>query len=316
MTTYRCGFHALGIGALLFMAAGCGGTTDRVAAMPQPLATIPQRPAVSPRDRLYVSDTLLDEILVFPARETAGNAPPIATISLNNEPQGVWADQKGVLYAVVGKSIEEFKPGAATPFVTLTNGLKNPIGVAVDKERTVYVSDEEQTNLAILEYPHGATSPARTILLTVPNTIFTFAGGLAFDPKGDLYATVFFYNVPPAHVYRIERGTSKAVDLNLEDVGNEAGLAADAAGNIYVSNEEGGINVFAPGETAPSRTISVGTQGPYLFAVSRSGELYVPYQFHETNTLLEYAAGGTAPVNTLSGSFEQPVGAALAAESL
>jgi hypothetical protein len=35
MTSYRSGFHALGIAAFLFIAAGCGGTNDRVAAMPQ-----------------------------------------------------------------------------------------------------------------------------------------------------------------------------------------------------------------------------------------------------------------------------------------
>jgi sugar lactone lactonase YvrE len=316
MKTCRCAVLASLIGTFILTGAGCAGSYDRAATMPLQPTTGSQPQAVSPRGRLYVSDTLLDEIFVFPASEGAGNAPPIATISLDGEPQGLWTDQKGVLYAVVGESVEEFKPGATTPFIRLSNGIEDPIGVAVDEQRTVYVSDEETTHLAILEYPHGATSPARTILLTVPKTIFSFAGGLAFDPKGNLYATVFFYNVPPAHVYRIKRGTSKAVDLKLDDVATEAGLAADAAGNIYVGNEEGGIDVFAPGKTGPSRTISVGTEGPSLFAVSRNGELYVPYQFHETNTLLEYAAGGDESVNTLSGSFEQPFGAALAAESL
>jgi hypothetical protein len=35
------------------------------------------------------------------------------------------------------------------------------------------------------------------------------------------------------------------------------------------------------------------------------------YVSNETNTLVEYA-GGDEPVNTISGPFEQPVGAALA----
>jgi len=68
------------------------------------------------------------------------------------------------------------------------------------------------------------------------------------------------------------------------------GLAADAAGNIYVSNEAAGNQRLRAGR---DRAV-----------------------VHETNTLLEFAAGGDEPVNTLSGSLEQPVGAALAAESL
>lgn len=302
------------LGAALLL-AGCASN-----------AAAPVLPAASPRarvdakqlrDALYVSDYLRNDILVFPAGEAAGNQPPLETISVGGIPQGLWVDDRGILYAVVGSSVEEFKPGATRPFFSLANGMHGPIAVAVDRNRTVYVSDEEKTKVGILEYPAGKTSPARVVSLSVPKTIFAFAGGLAFDGKGDLYATAFFYNIPPAHVYRIERGTSKVTDLGLTGVGNEAGLAADASGNLYVGNENGGINVYRAGESGYSRTIDVGTQGPSLFAVTRQGQLYVPYQFGETGSLLEYAAGGGQPVNALTGDYlSEPVGAALRKESL
>lgn len=303
------------LGSLTILAA-CGGSVVGGGPSASSAGAIGASQAtVGARDRLYVSDTLLNEILVFPSSESAGNAGPLATISVGAEPQGLWVDAKGILYAIIGSSVEEFKPGATSPFRALTNGLEKPIGVAVDRAGTVYVNDEEGKQLGIVEYARGSTSPTRTITITVPKTIFTFAGGLAFDPKGNLYAQVFFYNIPPAHVYRIAHGTNKVTDLRLGDVGTEAGLGSDAAGNVYVGNQEGGVGVYPPGKRSAARTISIGTEGPSLFAVTRSGEMYFPYQYHETNTLQEYAVGGSQPVNTLSGSFSQPFGAALAAES-
>jgi sugar lactone lactonase YvrE len=265
---------------------------------------------------LYVSDTLLDEILVFPASEHAQSAPPLATISLPAEPQGLWVDRTGVLYAVVGTSVEEFAPGASAPFLTLTSGLHDPIAVAVDSNLTVYVNDQEGTNVGIVEYPAGSSTPSLTVSLTVPNTIFAFSGGLTFDGAGNLYATAFFYNQPPAHVYRIAPGATKAVDLGLIGVGTEAGLGSDAAGNLYAGNETDDINVYAPGHSEPRRVIEIGTQGPSLFAVTRKGGLYVPYQARAFGTLLEFSARGRTLANTLSGNFfKQPFGAALAAEA-
>jgi sugar lactone lactonase YvrE len=275
------------------------------------------RDAGAGKDRLlYVSDYLLDDVVVFPASEQAGNAAPVRTIPLDSVPIGVWVDRKGVLYAVVGTQIEEFSRGSSTPFLTLSDGLEEPISVAVDGSGTVYVNDQEKTNAAIVEYPAGQTTPSKSIALTVPGTLFSFAGGMAFDKAQNLYVTEFFYPKNPAHVYRIQRGGSTAKDLALQGVGNEAGLGVDDRGNIYAGNENFGVNVYAPGERSPTRTFPLETQGPSLFAVTRDGELYAPQEYHALGSVAEYARNGSTPVNTISGTYlSEPIGAALEAET-
>jgi len=265
---------------------------------------------------LYVSDYLRNDIVVFPASERAGNAQPVQTIPVGTTPNGVWVDRNGVLYAVVGAQIEEFARGSSTPFLTLSDGIDEPISVAVDAGGTVYVNDEEKTNAAVVEYPAGQTTPSQSISLTVPGTIFAFAGGMAFDKAGNLYVTEFFYPKNPAHVYRIDRGGATAKDLQLQGVGNEAGLGVDDRGTIYAGNETSGINIYPRGKRAPSRTISLTTQGPSLFAVTRNGELYAPQQFDAQGSVAEFARNGSTPINTLSGTYlAEPEGAALESET-
>jgi hypothetical protein len=285
------------------------------AAPPRSAGVVPDAKA---HGRLYVSDYLNGEILAFPASEHAANAPPLQTIDLHGAtPQGLWVDRTGTLYAVVNTSVEAFHPGAATPFLTITQGLEHPVSVAVDANLTVYVNDEERTSLAILEYPEGSTSPALDIPLSVAGTSFSFAGGLALDRAGNLYVSAFFYPKPPAHVYRIPPGSTTATDLGLSDVGNSAGLGVDGHGNLFVGDQESNIGVYPPGATSPARTITVGSIGSPLFAVTASGALYVPFQRYNSGSVEEFAPRAGSPSNVLTGTwFGQPYGAALEREDL
>ena len=175
--------HSLLTGAVAALLSGCAsGGTSPVQASVGAAARAPEQRTVAPAQNgglLYVSDYELNEILVFNSSERAGNTSPIATIPVGATPQGLWVDRTGVLYAIVGYAVEEFKRGSSTPFLTLSTGLRHPITVAVDAKRTVYVNDEEVTNAAIVEYPAGQTSPSRTIPLTVAGAKFSFSGGMA-----------------------------------------------------------------------------------------------------------------------------------------
>jgi len=97
-----------------------------------------------------------------------------------------------------------------------------------------------------------------------------------------------------------------------------AGVAVDAAGNIYVVNETGTIAVFAAGASgnvAPARTISgpaTGLNVPSGITLDASGNLYVANA--NGNSITEYAAGSSgnvAPAVTIAGSttlLAQPQG--------
>jgi hypothetical protein len=105
------------------------------------------------------------------------------------------------------------------------------------------------------------------------------------------------------------------------------GLTADAAGNLYVANDDatgldsGWVTVFAAGSTgnvAPARVIAgslTGLRNPHGIAVDDAGTIFVPDP--TALAVFEFAPGANgnaAPVVTLSDA-EGPVGIAIGSDS-
>jgi hypothetical protein len=266
---------------------------------------------------VYVSDFLSDEVLAFPASETAKNPAPVYTIHLNGStgsPQGLWVDRYGILYVADG-NVLEFKPGSETPFRTITNGVIDAVTVAVDSSGTLYVGNNGgQNGITVGEYPPGSTKPSLTVTISEPNTVKSFAGAMTFDSAGNLYIGAHFYQKPGTHYFEVLHGTTNYTDLGLNCGAGADGLAMDRGGNLYTGSN-GTICVFPPGQKNFSRVIHNNGQLQSFFAVTRSGALYVPITITSDSSLEEYAPGGSAPVNVLSGHFQEPVGAALRGEA-
>jgi YVTN family beta-propeller protein len=87
-----------------------------------------------------------------------------------------------------------------------------------------------------------------------------------------------------------------------------AGIAMDASGTLYVTNEGNNtVTVYPAGSSSPSLTISTGIDGPYGIAVDSSGEVFVSNL--NTNELTGYKAGATSPFETINFSaYGQAVG--------
>ncbi len=87
-----------------------------------------------------------------------------------------------------------------------------------------------------------------------------------------------------------------------------AGVAADQAGNLYVTNEGSNtVTVYPPGATSPSLTISNGISGPYGIAVDSTGNVFVSNL--NTNDITAYQAGATSPFETINfNNYGQAVG--------
>lgn len=273
------------------------------------------------RNLVYVSDQLQKAVLAFPASERAKNPNPVETLSLGVIPEGVWVDRNGILYVgVSGHSsklagqVEEFKPGASTPFQTITSGISQPASLVVDAKGTLYVDQIADTTVEILEYLAGQTSPTKTLVISGKSE--PVAGGLTLDDSGNLYVHTLFVDDAPSHVFRFAPGATIAEDLHLRGLGNVTGLSGDASGNLYVAVLDSVIAVYPPGQTRPSRKIG-GPPSSYFanFVATRGGKLYVAQQNPEPSdsSLLEYAVGGSQPVNVLSGHLQAPVSAALRA---
>jgi hypothetical protein len=303
--------------------SGCNGATP----MPQSGAVSPLSPqtkavpAKFSRSAVYVSDQLEKAIVAFPASEHANNPAPLETLSLGVITEGIWVDRDGILYAGLFASngsqfgsVEEFKPGATQPFLTITNGIGEPSFMVVDHKGNLYVDQTFDASVEILEYHKGQTSPFKTLSITEKGE---GAGGpMTLDSHGSLYVHTFFIDNPPSKVYKFAPGTSTPQDLGLSGLGDITGLSSDKAGNLYVADANFGISVFAPGQTTPTREIMPPAGNIFDdFVTTRTGKLYAAQGAagYDEPSLLEYAVGGSQPVNTLSGYLQAPLIPALRA---
>ena len=215
-------------------------------------------------------------------------------------PFGLWVDRNNVLYVanepnLYPSSVTEFKPGASSPFFTISNFKGYPGSVAVDNKQNVYVNESYSDEGWVQVFAPGSNVPVRTIDTGIGGYAF-LPGSMAFDPQGNLI--VAEQARLQLHIVKIRPGASKATPLNV-DLTNITGpgLGIDAVGNMYVASSGGStVSVFAPGHTEPSRTInSVAAYG--LTWVTPQGAVY---QASGGYTVTEIAAGSNSPTNVLS----------------
>jgi hypothetical protein len=215
-------------------------------------------------------------------------------------PFGLWVDSKNDLWAAnqtdkYPASVTAFKPGASSPFFTISSFKGEPQSVAVDAKGDVFVNESYEDEGFVQEFAPGSTIAERTIDTGVGGYAFT-PGSMAFDPKGDLIVAEQAKLV--LQLVEIVPGSSTVTPLNL-DLGNSIngpGMGIDRAGNIYVASSTGAsVSIFAPGQTEPSRTISnVPSYG--LTAVTPDGALY---QASGEYTVTEIGPGSSAPTLSL-----------------
>lgn len=304
--------EAVILGSLVALAAcGAGPAGVPVASAARAL---PAAAAQSlPRNVLYVSDYENQYVLAFSADTRARNSEPLATIAVGAHPYGLWVDRKGVLYVAAGSSVLEFKPGATTPFRTITQGVTDAEAVTVDARENLYAINNAGEAVTCVEYPAGSVQPSRTLTMTVYGSLFGFPGGATFDAKGNLYVAALFYPQTNGHVFRFAHDRKTGKDLGLAAVGSQDGLAFDAKGNLYVG-DFGPIAVYRPGATQPFATLGVESDNPSFFAVSPGGVVYEPVTGGDPSrsSLNEYRLNRRQPIDAITGSFfAQPTGAAL-----
>ncbi len=209
------------------------------------------------------------------------------------------------------------------PIRTITNGVDQPEGLAVDSRGTLYVANSLGND--VTEYRPGQGTPFRTISNGIrdPSAIAVDADGTLYVgnrnlgqqevfvteyPRGSLTPslTITFpkHNLPhlsglavdgtfnlyvltilgTASVTKFPPGSTQGADLGLQGLGTFAdGLALDGANNLYISILSGAIDVYASGATQPKRTISNGLTSPAFFTATPAGALYVPNQAEGSN---------------------------------
>jgi len=304
-----------GVLAFVLFLAACGGNSGSAVA-PHTSANVPGSGVLPPafsgslttatHNVVYLSD--IDgrpgkgQILAYPASLDAKN-PPLARTILRGaiRPIGLWVDSAGTLYAAnipngfPTNGVEEYQPGATTPFRELKEDLAAPTAVAVAADGTVYVNDGGvgcSTDVCVVIFPAGSVHASAKI--PVPITGYAHgAGQLAFDKRGNVLvaASTFRTGLEIFKLNPVTHDVSK-LDVNV-GTGFADGIATDAAGNLYVTTNGGGIAVFPPGAKHPARTTTRG--GTAIWAMP-DGTLYVA----TGGGVDEYKPGANAPFNTIT----------------
>jgi sugar lactone lactonase YvrE len=163
-----------------------------------------------------------------------------------------------------GNNVTEYAPGATAPTATPT-GLNIPIGLAFDHAGNLFVANAGNDTISV--FTPGSTTPT-SMPLTDPTLNGGYAGALAFDANGNLFAingdnTVSEFAPGSPTPTATLAGLATPTDLNF-----------DAAGNLYVANFNGGtVSEFASGSTTPTATLTAGG-GPLRMAFDGQGDLY------------------------------------------
>ena len=188
------------------------------------------------------------------------------------------------LYVATYQHIYVYTPGAFEPRLTIDHGVAGVTQIAVDKEGRRYAANFGIPTLqggtyvyegaSVTEFERGHTSP----FLTLTNSKFSNATGVAVDDFGDVFASYLYLNTVSVYlpgqakpVFEFNKGVENPAQLVLRDwhlyVATESNSGVSS---ILRLPESDSLIITAPGDL-PSGSLVYG--GP--FAVSDDGTVYV-----------------------------------------
>ena len=265
---------------------------------------------------IFVTDSESNSVLAFQSGDNE-DVEPSATIATQNqifEPTGVALDSSGRIYVANGNrdrtvsdTVTIYAPGsnAGTPPIGSIEGdkagISSPFAVAVDKAGKVYVAnqvDGYDNDGSITVYPAGSVGDVAPVAKIAGTRTGDKTGlkspiGLAVDGSNKLYVLNEFGDSGSGSITIYSPGASGNVapEATIADAAggkhtqlhSPAGLALDAAGNIYVTNDRASnsITVYpagSKGDVAPKAIISGSNTGlatPRGIAIDSSGNIYV-----------------------------------------
>jgi sugar lactone lactonase YvrE len=166
-----------------------------------------------------------------------------------------------------GNAIDVIRAGPKPKLVdTITQGVFFPLGIAIDKSGTLYVTNQ---NTTVTEYPAGENTPSVTLSkgLVAPN-------GAAVDSSGNLWVA----NGSNVLEYAT---TSTSPELTLTTgINGATGVAVNSRGTLFVTNLPSSgspyVAVFPKGATQPKTTFGQGDLAyPCGVTLDQGGNIYV-----------------------------------------
>lgn len=250
-----------------------------------------------------------------------GDSPTTPPVTPPVIPPVVQVGNAGIYVTTVSNSVLVFPltaTGNVAPTRTISGsntGLSLPIGIGVDSHGSVYVAN--RTGSKVTVYPLGANgniAPTRTLTDTAmksPQVLFIDRADnvlVATCPNCGSAAggaTAMFQFANGASVSNsVIRGANTGLTV-------PAGINADAAGNIFISNAFGGsVNVYAPGASGnalPIRSFNPGASNNIQSSFVAVNSIFLGAP---GGGLLVYpinAGPGASPAATIQGSATLPL---------
>jgi hypothetical protein len=205
-------------------------------------------------------------------------------------PNGMVVDAAGDLFVanVDNQTVTEYPPGSTKPSRTYTKGfnqrLTNPLNVTVGTDGTLYLVNYIGNGSQVLEYPSGSVKPSLAIAVNGG------AEGLALDTSNNLF--VSYNGQAGGRILKFAPGSTTGTDLGIS-LGFAGGLAFDGNANLVACDQTApAIDIFPPGATKPSRTITHGLRDPYHIAFGQHfHRLYVADSVADNLPIFSYPAG-------------------------
>lgn len=248
------------------------------------------------------------DINVYQTKKLKKDPAPIATFATETGyPFALATDRYGTLYVADGcngSDVEEFAKGSTTVKTSITDGISNPTGLAIDANNTLYVSNSPA---AITVYSYGASSPEETIT----GNGLVDPGGLAVDATGDLYVA----DLGADQVFELPKGSSGLTALNLQDLEEPIGVAIDqTTGLLWVTDGKlDEVNLYQLGSTTPIEEIT-GLRYPSAVSIQNVGKPNGTAVVSDlsTDTVYAFAPGKYSPYAKLTNGIGEPVGLSIA----
>jgi len=264
------------------------GTGAAVQALPAAQSAIgatgslksPSQMAVDAAGNLYVADSLLGAVEMYPANSASGTAGTPVGTGLK-APTGVAVDGAGDLFIADSGSVYEVPEsdtGAglnATGQLTLKTGLGSQVQLAADGLGDLYISDV--SNLKVYELENFSTGSNTSLPGVLATQTVTLAGAavsapsaIAVDPYNDLFV------VDGGSVYEITpAGTQTQVLSGLSGIN---GVAVDPSGSVLVAATGGAVRIpYVSGTLNPANetTVATGVTDPTAVTLDSLGNIYV-----------------------------------------
>ena len=244
----------------------------------------PSQIAVDAAGNLYVADSGLGKVLMYPAGSGASSTPGSIGTGLT-APTGVAVDGAGDVFIAdsgtgsvyevpVGQSeVTGQAPGLnPTSQVTLATGLgTSGLQLAADGSGHLYVADPSNARVAKISDIGASTASNLGTATTFLTTGFTAPSAVAIDSNNNLYV------IDGSNLFEVAGGIGTPTTL-LNDLSNATSLAVDPSGAVYVSAAGGTMRIpFAGGvlETGGGTPIASSVTSPTSVSLDRWGNTYV-----------------------------------------